>query len=66
MVRVMIQLPPMLKDKLDGLRAQGYTAAGFVRATLERELGHAPTGMGAVCASSGQRCRAGCGNDGER
>ena len=38
MERVLIQLPTDLKVKLDGLRAQGYTASGFIRALLEREL----------------------------
>ena len=35
----MIQLPTLLKHKLDTLRAQGYTASGYIRALLERELG---------------------------
>jgi len=35
---VLIQLPTSLKAKLDGLRSQGYTASGYVRALLEREL----------------------------
>ena len=38
MERVLIQLPTDLKAKLDSLRAQGYTASGFIRALLEREL----------------------------
>ena len=41
MQRVMIQLPKPLKAKLDGLRKQGYTASGYIRALLERELGEA-------------------------
>ena len=45
MVRVMIQLPQPLKAKLDALRSQGYTAAGFIRHVLERELTH-PTVKG--------------------
>ena len=44
MKRVIIQLPPPLKRKLDDLRAQGYTAAGYIRSLLERELKHAPAG----------------------
>ncbi len=32
MVRMLIQLPAPLKRKLDALRAQGYTAAGYIRA----------------------------------
>ncbi len=38
MERVIIQLPPVLKRKLDALRAQGYTGAGYIRAVLEKEL----------------------------
>ena len=38
MERIVIQLPTVLKRKLDALRAQGYTAAGYIRAVLEREL----------------------------
>jgi len=38
MKRVMIQLPTTLKAKLDALRRQGYTASGYIRALLEREL----------------------------
>ena len=37
-VRVIIQLPETLKAKLDALRAKGYTASGFIRNLLEREL----------------------------
>jgi len=40
MERVLIQLPTDLKAKLDGLRRQGYTASGYIRALLERELNH--------------------------
>ena len=38
MERVVIQLPSSLKAKLDALRAQGYTAAGYIRSLLEWEL----------------------------
>ncbi len=38
MKRVLVALPEPLKRKLDALRAQGYTAAGFIRSLLEREL----------------------------
>jgi len=38
MVRMLIQVPEPLKRKLDALRAQGYTAAGYIRAVLEKEL----------------------------
>jgi len=45
MVRVPVQLPVSLKKRLDALRAQGYTAAGFIRNVLERELSKAPAGQ---------------------
>ncbi len=38
MERLMIQLPTPLKRKLNALRSQGYTASGYIRALLEREL----------------------------
>ena len=38
MERIMIQMPRSLKRKLDALRQQGYTASGYIRALLEREL----------------------------
>ncbi len=41
MERLMIQIPKPLKRKLDALRAQGYTAAGYIRAVLEKELNQA-------------------------
>ena len=44
MTRLNIQLSPALKAKLDALTAQGYTASGYIRAVLERDLKHAPTG----------------------
>ncbi len=39
LVRIVIQLPVELKEQLDGLKQQGYTTSGFIRAMLERELG---------------------------
>ena len=38
MYRLLIQLPLPLKGKLDVLRRQGYTASGYIRALLERDL----------------------------
>ena len=38
MAKLLIQLPAPLKAKLDALRTQGYTASGYIRALLEREL----------------------------
>jgi len=47
MERVLIQLPTSLKTKLDALRSQGYTASGYIRALLERELNHSQPKKGA-------------------
>ena len=38
MIKMLIHVPAPLKAKLDGLRSQGYTASGFIRALLEQEL----------------------------
>ena len=38
MTTLLIHLPVTMKRQLDALKAQGYTASGFVRALLEREL----------------------------
>ena len=38
MKRMVIQLPEALKGKLDALRKEGYTASGYIRSVLEREL----------------------------
>ena len=38
MVKMLVHLPKPLKAKLDDLRQQGYTASGYIRALLEREL----------------------------
>ncbi len=35
-VRVIIQLPEQIKAKLDALKAEGYTASGYIRSLLER------------------------------
>ena len=45
MVKLLVHLPVPLKAKLDGLRTQGYTASGFIRSLLERELNQAPKGQ---------------------
>jgi mannitol/fructose-specific phosphotransferase system IIA component len=45
MTRLLIQVPVPLKEKLDALRAQGYTTAGYIRSLLERELSKAPAGQ---------------------
>ncbi len=37
-----IKLPELLRAKLTTLRAQGYTASGYIRALLERELRDIP------------------------
>jgi metal-responsive CopG/Arc/MetJ family transcriptional regulator len=46
MERVMVQLPATLKAKLDALRAKGYTASGYIRALLERDLNAAAPATG--------------------
>lgn len=38
MARRLVSLPESLCKKLDGLKAQGYTVSGFIRALLEREF----------------------------
>ena len=39
MTRILVQVPISVKQRLDALRSQGYTASGYIRALLERELG---------------------------
>lgn len=41
-VRMLVVLPESIKAKLDGLRAQGYTASGYIRAVLEQHFKQAP------------------------
>ncbi|GJL57822.1 MAG: hypothetical protein NPIRA03_06790 [Nitrospirales bacterium] len=36
--KLLIYLPAWMKAKLDALKAQGYTASGFIRALLEKEF----------------------------
>ncbi len=43
MVKILVSLPAPLKRKLDALRAQGYTAAGYIRNVLEQHFSEAPT-----------------------
>ena len=38
MIKMLIHVPAPLKAKLDALRSQGYTASGYIRALLEKEL----------------------------
>lgn len=38
MTRVMVQIPKGIKIKLDGLRRNGTSISGYIRALLEREL----------------------------
>lgn len=38
LVRIVVQLPIELKDRLEALKRQGYTTSGFIRAIFEREL----------------------------
>ncbi len=44
MVKLLVHLPAPLKAKLDGLRAQGTTASGFIRFLLEEHFKQAPAG----------------------
>ena len=48
MVKLLVHLPKPLKAKLDALRTQGYTASGYIRALLERELSHTTNTKGEV------------------
>ncbi len=48
MAKLLIQLPAPLKAKLDSLRTQGYTASGYIRALLERELSHTTNTKGGI------------------
>ncbi len=43
MTKILIQIPVSMKRKLDALRGQGYTTAGFIRAMLVRELNKTTT-----------------------
>ena len=47
-VKVLVQLPVSLKEKLDALRSQGYTLSGYIRSLLEQALNQdsAPTKKG--------------------
>jgi hypothetical protein len=58
MVRLNIQLPADLKAKLDAKRASGYTASGFIRSLLERELNATSKGRNGVALddSAPQAC----------
>ncbi|WHZ16011.1 MAG: hypothetical protein OJF52_002859 [Nitrospira sp.] len=46
MKQLLIHLPEVLKAKLDAKKSEGYTASGYIRALLERELNQpAPKGQ---------------------
>jgi metal-responsive CopG/Arc/MetJ family transcriptional regulator len=45
MTKVLVSMPESMKVKLDALRMQGYTASGFIRAVLERELKQTTSGQ---------------------
>ena len=38
MAKLLLRIPFPLKRKLDALKTQGYTASGYIRALLEKEL----------------------------
>lgn len=42
MVRLLVSIPTPLRAKLNALRLRGYTASGYIRHLLERELNQAP------------------------
>lgn len=44
MIRLVIQLPPALKAKVDALRAQGITASGFIRNLLAQHFNQPQAG----------------------
>ena len=46
MVRKLVSMPRSLARKLDGLKAQGYTASGYIRALLEKEFANQPKKKG--------------------
>lgn len=37
-IRIVVQLPAEVKQQLDALRSEGYSASGFIRAAVERAL----------------------------
>jgi hypothetical protein len=55
MVRLNIQLPADLKAKLDAKRASGYTASGFIRSLLERELNVPSRGRNGIAIAAADR-----------
>jgi hypothetical protein len=38
LVRILVSVPESMKKRLDALRAEGYTASGYIRHVLEREF----------------------------
>jgi|GEM_PF-1133524 len=42
MVRLLIQVPESIKERLDALRAEGTTPSGFIRHLLEDHFSGAP------------------------
>lgn len=42
MGRLLVSIPTPLRAKLNTLRLRGYTASGYIRYLLERELNKAP------------------------
>ena len=53
MIRVLVQLPQPMKAQLEVLCRDGYTASGYIRALIERDLGR--RGSPAVTADTGPR-----------
>jgi hypothetical protein len=42
MKRMLIMIPEPIKIRLDALKSEGYTASGYIRSLLERELNQPP------------------------
>lgn len=46
MVKILVQIPPSLKSKLDALRSTGTTASGLIRHLLKQHFSAAPAQKG--------------------
>ena len=42
LVRILVSVPKSVKERLDALRSEGYTASGYIRHVLEREFNQGP------------------------
>lgn len=64
MKTIVVPVSDRLKEKLDALRARGYTINGYVRAVLERELADKPLPTARGRDRLGQRDSRGIGRTG--